>query len=283
VSLCVCVPNQNPQTIMSLEKAQRIVKDPNNLLWSRDSSRFGYQMLKQMGWKDGGGLGRTEDGSASHIRVDHKVDMGGIGAGKEEKRILTSTHTPAFEASLARLQQLYSAPAQLKSLVSEPHEEAGKGVFIGRMVRHRRAVDSKMVSNYSQKHLDEIFGRKREVVSTVDESDDSMASEGSEKEPSTVMRDEIFGRKREVVSTVDESDDSMASEGSEKEPSTVMRKAGSIDDFFRKRGRLALEHSETKDDVESLSCGKPKSDDESEKRRARKKKEKKVKRRKITQ
>eukprot|EP01028_Stygiella_incarcerata_P009444 TRINITY_DN44783_c0_g1_i1.p1 TRINITY_DN44783_c0_g1~~TRINITY_DN44783_c0_g1_i1.p1 ORF type:complete len:250 (+),score=80.24 TRINITY_DN44783_c0_g1_i1:109-858(+) len=242
---------------MSLDKAQRLVKDPNNLGWSRDSGRFGYQMLKQMGWKDGGGLGKTEDGSTSHLRVNHKVDMGGIGADKEEKALSVTTHTPAFEESLARLQQLYSAPTQPKTLVSMKHKDELErdrsrpgvgGMFIGRMVRHKRALDSKMVSTYSQKHLDEILGRKKEEeglhVESPEMSQDSMDSE----------------------------------ENDGKKSSGTIRKAGSIDDFFRKRGRLESEPHGTKEDIESLSHGSPVSDDENERRKYRRKKKKKEKR-----
>ena len=47
---------------------------------SDKSSNFGYQMLMKMGWKEGGGLGKNEDGIATHVKVDKRTDNLGIGA-----------------------------------------------------------------------------------------------------------------------------------------------------------------------------------------------------------
>ena len=42
-----------------------------------DSSKFGQRMLEKMGWKNGKGLGRDEDGLVEHIKVTKKKDMSG--------------------------------------------------------------------------------------------------------------------------------------------------------------------------------------------------------------
>jgi hypothetical protein len=54
--------------------------DTQNQAWSKDTSRFGARMLQQMGWKEGRGLGKKEDGATSHVRVDKRADALGLGA-----------------------------------------------------------------------------------------------------------------------------------------------------------------------------------------------------------
>lgn len=35
------------------KKKQRIAADPQNRHWKDDTGKFGYQMLKKMGWEEG--------------------------------------------------------------------------------------------------------------------------------------------------------------------------------------------------------------------------------------
>ena len=58
---------------------QRIQADPQNKTWSEDSSRFGLKLLEQMGFKQGKGLGRNEEGITTNIVVKRNVESNGIG------------------------------------------------------------------------------------------------------------------------------------------------------------------------------------------------------------
>lgn len=53
--------------------------DPQNTTWARDTNRFGYKMLEQMGWSEGAGLGADGKGIKSHVKVNRKRDALGVG------------------------------------------------------------------------------------------------------------------------------------------------------------------------------------------------------------
>ncbi|KAJ3111086.1 Presequence protease, mitochondrial [Phlyctochytrium bullatum] len=81
---------------------QRISADPQNKKWANDTEKAGYKMLKAMGWSDGKGLGRNEDGMATHLAVKMKNDKIGVGAAKNASDNWLE-HTAGFSALLANL------------------------------------------------------------------------------------------------------------------------------------------------------------------------------------
>lgn len=58
---------------------QRIGKDPRNLSWADDASRFGQSYLEKFGWDASKGLGASGEGRTNAIKVSQKLDMLGIG------------------------------------------------------------------------------------------------------------------------------------------------------------------------------------------------------------
>ncbi|KAJ3210519.1 PIN2/TERF1-interacting telomerase inhibitor 1 [Dinochytrium kinnereticum] len=81
---------------------QRISADPQNQKWAADTEKAGYKMLRAMGWSDGKGLGRNEDGMASHLKVSLKNNTLGVGAQKNASDNWLE-NTNAFSALLANL------------------------------------------------------------------------------------------------------------------------------------------------------------------------------------
>lgn len=51
-----------------------------NQKWAKDSGGFGFRMLAKMGWTEGKGLGKKEDGAVSHVRVKKRADQLALGA-----------------------------------------------------------------------------------------------------------------------------------------------------------------------------------------------------------
>lgn len=39
-----------------------------------DTDKFGYKMLMKMGWEDGKGLGKNEDGNTDNLNIAFKAD-----------------------------------------------------------------------------------------------------------------------------------------------------------------------------------------------------------------
>lgn len=54
--------------------------DTQNQAWKNDKSAFGYKMLQKMGWSEGKGLGKNQDGMTEHLRVRKREESLGLGA-----------------------------------------------------------------------------------------------------------------------------------------------------------------------------------------------------------
>ena len=49
-------------------------------------SKFGEAMLKKMGWSEGKGLGKTEDGELECVQVKRREEAAGIGSEEAKKK-----------------------------------------------------------------------------------------------------------------------------------------------------------------------------------------------------
>jgi len=54
--------------------------DTQNQRWAQDKSAFGYKMMLKLGWSEGKGTGKHEDGAAGFVRVEKRPATLGIGA-----------------------------------------------------------------------------------------------------------------------------------------------------------------------------------------------------------
>eukprot|EP00842_Homolaphlyctis_polyrhiza_P005522 jgi/Hompol1/5971/HPOL_000172-RA len=95
---------------------QRISVDPQNIQWKEDKSKFGFKMLEKMGWSEGKGLGRQEDGVKDSIAVRFKADNRGIGSDKRssDNWLENSSAFDALLSSLATSGEPESVPAETK-------------------------------------------------------------------------------------------------------------------------------------------------------------------------
>ncbi len=54
--------------------------DKRNQQWASDKTSFGQRMLKKMGWTEGKGLGKNEEGTSTNLRAVKREENLGIGA-----------------------------------------------------------------------------------------------------------------------------------------------------------------------------------------------------------
>lgn len=56
----------------------QLSSDPNNKFWTNDKTRFGFKMLMKMGWTEGKGLGRNEQGMSTYVKAIKNDEKSGI-------------------------------------------------------------------------------------------------------------------------------------------------------------------------------------------------------------
>eukprot|EP01012_Entosiphon_sulcatum_P052383 TRINITY_DN719_c0_g1_i1.p3 TRINITY_DN719_c0_g1~~TRINITY_DN719_c0_g1_i1.p3 ORF type:complete len:187 (-),score=62.99 TRINITY_DN719_c0_g1_i1:318-815(-) len=88
-------------------------------------SRFGYQMLLSMGWSEGKGLGKEQQGMAEVIKVEVRKDGQGLGTEEKEKQASTfvpwTVHKDSFNDLLKKLAK--SVPAAAPPAEEEVEEK----------------------------------------------------------------------------------------------------------------------------------------------------------------
>ncbi|KAH0829220.1 hypothetical protein J3R83DRAFT_2784 [Lanmaoa asiatica] len=106
------------------KQKQRIPADPRNLSWadgepspiiititltfprSTDASRFGHSYLSKFGWDASQGLGSSGNGMKTHLKVQQKLDLMGIGAQHQrDPNGIAWKQNKEFEALLKRLNE----------------------------------------------------------------------------------------------------------------------------------------------------------------------------------
>eukprot|EP00668_Euglena_longa_P011271 GGOE01013662.1.p1 GENE.GGOE01013662.1~~GGOE01013662.1.p1 ORF type:complete len:179 (+),score=25.73 GGOE01013662.1:55-591(+) len=105
----------------------KVSADPNNTAWANDRSRFGFLMLQKMGWTEGSGLGKSEQGEKDHIKVKRLPTGAGLGAATEE-HVSWTVHKTAFEEVLSKLSARNSVESDSDSDVASPLTPLKRGM-----------------------------------------------------------------------------------------------------------------------------------------------------------
>mmetsp|Transcript_12737 Transcript_12737/g.26979 ORF Transcript_12737/g.26979 Transcript_12737/m.26979 type:complete len:287 (+) Transcript_12737:134-994(+) len=81
-------------------------EDTRNSAWADDKSNFGRKMLMKLGWKDGKGLGKSQQGQTNSLRAIRREESLGIGASTDTHGSEGFSQTSAnFHGVLAKLNQ----------------------------------------------------------------------------------------------------------------------------------------------------------------------------------
>ena len=81
-------------------------EDTRNSAWAENKAGFGHKMLAKMGWKEGRGLGKNQQGTTNNLRAIRREDSLGIGA---------STDTHGAEGWSATSANFHGVLAKLKA------------------------------------------------------------------------------------------------------------------------------------------------------------------------
>lgn len=155
--------------------------DHRNSDWANDTSSFGQKMLLKMGWKQGNGLGKNQQGTSTNLRAVRREENLGIGAKTDllgdEGFSVTSRN---FHGVLAALQAEHgdsskssSKDKKKKKKKSEGKKNSNKGLDrkdSGLTLSSNRVTtghakkmrDAKDLASKSKEDMAAIFGMKVE-------------------------------------------------------------------------------------------------------------------------
>ena len=132
---------------------QRLGSDPQNKLWKEDKEKFGYKMLKKMGWSEEKGLGKNEDGNIEHVKIKLKQDTLGVGANIRTVDNWLESNS-AFDALLQNLNQ--------ESTVQESLSESKKEKKDKKKEKKDQENESTQVTNTKESHIQgRLYHRKK--------------------------------------------------------------------------------------------------------------------------
>lgn len=147
-----------PSMKMRQRKLCQIKQQPRAAPVYNDSGNFGVRMLEKLGWSEGKGLGKREDGMSAPILPKMKQDAEGFGYAGEKDDHWTQ-HDQDFNQLLKSLNG-EEAPAvdevdmaKMKSLEEKSKNSRAR-------VHYKKFTRGKDLSRASEKDLANIFGKK---------------------------------------------------------------------------------------------------------------------------
>ncbi|EAT45046.1 AAEL003676-PA [Aedes aegypti] len=147
-----------PSMKMRQRKLCQIKQQPRAAPVYNDSSNFGVRMLEKLGWSEGKGLGKREDGMSAPILPKMKQDAEGFGYAGEKDDHWTQ-HDQDFNQLLKSLNGEEAPPvdevdmAKMKSLEEKSKNSRAR-------VHYKKFTRGKDLSRASEKDLANIFGKK---------------------------------------------------------------------------------------------------------------------------
>ncbi|XP_065294011.1 caldesmon-like isoform X1 [Dermacentor albipictus] len=131
-----------------------------------DISGYAYseKLMKQMGWTEGKGLGKNEDGMRDFIQPKKKVNTKGIGFNGVDDRWIE--HQEAFDSLLSNLNN--GSPAAKEDKLIGVEERAFK---LGGRVHYSKFLRGKDLSQKKKEDLNAIVVKRKKDVESVQEAD----------------------------------------------------------------------------------------------------------------
>lgn len=147
-----------PSMKMRQRKLCQIRQQPRAAPVYNDSSNIGVRMLEKLGWSEGKGLGKREDGMSAPILPKHKQDAEGFGYAGEKDDHWTQ-HDQDFNQLLKSLNG-EEAPAESEVDLMKMKSLEEKSKNSRARVHYKKFTRGKDLSRASEKDLANIFGKK---------------------------------------------------------------------------------------------------------------------------
>jgi Pin2-interacting protein X1 len=128
-----------------------------------------FRLMTQMGWEEGTGLGKNQQGIKSHVRVRQRKDNSGVGTDEQKKAAANWTvNTHIFDNILKNLKVKAAEPETKKESSDEysSDDDSVEAVPVVRKVsrpqgRYKRREGGKLVKGYSATDLNAILGGEK--------------------------------------------------------------------------------------------------------------------------
>lgn len=120
--------------------------DTLNKVWKNDKSNFGLRMLQKMGWTEGKGLGKNEDGIAENVKVAKKSNNLGLGA------TLDSTGSAGWNSTAMNFNSLLEGLTKAYGTVQSRVTDSSKK---GKKVKNEKKTKKKRKSGSTSGENDE--------------------------------------------------------------------------------------------------------------------------------
>lgn len=229
---------------------------------------YGKRLLQGMGWSEGKGLGKHEDGIKEFIKVKKKMNTKGIGFNGVDDRWIE--HQEAFDDLLASLNG--GRPPEDQQQLSAIEERSRR---LGGRVHYSKFLRGKDLSQKKQKDIDAIIiKRKRDKVADdanpEETGEDAKAEEFPNTHTSNMSYQEYFARRMK---------DLKAARGKEvEEPSSPGREGVNEDSSAETRSKSKSRKLQPEDTSETEVTKEPSNDENTAEAEVAKRKRRKKKR-----
>ncbi|KHN84870.1 Lamin-1 [Toxocara canis] len=139
-------------------RKQRISVDPQNLQWRNDEAKFGRKMLERMGWRNGRGLGKREQGTKGNLKLNANYSGKGLGS-KNSCDDTWVAHHDDFANLLALLNKKRDGTNE--NTLQEAKVIAEKSKKSRLRIRYKRFMRGSDLSEYTEEDKFAVLGMKR--------------------------------------------------------------------------------------------------------------------------
>uniref|UniRef100_A0A0K0G2L7 PIN2/TERF1-interacting telomerase inhibitor 1 (inferred by orthology to a human protein) n=1 Tax=Strongyloides venezuelensis TaxID=75913 RepID=A0A0K0G2L7_STRVS len=166
-------------------RKQKIPIDPNNLIWQKSENSVAKKLLSKMGWQEGKGLGKDEQGDVEGFKVKSNTTQKGLGYSGEYDKTWVGHHDD-FASILANLNKNKKEKNKNEEESSDEEECGKKGNektgddvlnleerarVSRRRIHYQKFIKRKDLSQATDADKFQIFGKKVKKNVNEDEVD----------------------------------------------------------------------------------------------------------------